>query len=401
MFNTIINCIKGVYTVETKGRFPERVLNIASVSGIYLRNVRRKDEETLTFSIGKKAYEKLSQTEIEGVSLTLTNCYGFPVFFKKHKKRIMLLLLPVLFIISSFVFSLFVWRVEITGGDKILQQQVLESISQKGVHFGALKHKIDQYNIKRTSIMEIDDLSWLWVDIRGTTAKVKIEKRTPKPEMIPINEPSDVVSLYGGMIEKMQVYCGIPLMKEGDVVEKGQVVVTGVFRSENENIPTYYHHATANITVRFIEEKTVIIPKTTIKKVPTGKKKSVFGVKFKKNQINFSLNSGISYAEYDKIEKKYALPLIPLAFIKTEYHQAKVEHTETDISAEIENRRKTFLDELQKENIELLELSETATENDNSVEITFRADCRVRADKEIPIKYKTSDSEGEQNGENS
>lgn len=397
MFNTLINCIKGVYTVDACGRFPERILNIASTSGIYLRNIKRKDSETLSFSVGKKGYEKLISTEVSGVSLTLTESYGIPVFFRKYKKRIMLLFLPLFFTIIATVFSFFVWRVEITGGDETLREKVLVSISDKGVHIGALKHKIDQYEVKRTSIMEIDDLSWLWVDIRGTTAMVKIQERTPKPDIIPVNEPSDVISLHDGVIEKMQVYCGVPLVKEGDAVEKGQILVTGIFRSENENIPTYYHHATADITVRLFKEKTVIIPKKNIKKIPTGRKKSVFGIKFKKNQINFSLNSGISYKEYDKIEKKYALPLLPLSFTKTEYHEATVKHTETVISDEIEMRRKKFLEELQKENMELIELTENTMESDNAVNITFSADCRVRTDKEIPVKY----SEGVNDGENS
>ena len=87
MFNTLINCIKGVYTVDACGRFPERILNIASTSGIYLRNIKRKDSETLSFSVGKKGYEKLISTEVSGVSLTLTESYGIPVFFRKYKKK--------------------------------------------------------------------------------------------------------------------------------------------------------------------------------------------------------------------------------------------------------------------------------------------------------------------------
>jgi len=401
MFNALINCIKGVYTVEAKGHFPERILNIASVSGIYLRDVRRKDSETLSFTVSKKAYEKLVQIDIEGCSLSLTDSYGFPVFFKKHKKRIAIFLLPIVLIIVSAVFSRFIWKVEIEGGDKELQEQVLEKISQEGVFLGALKHEIDQYDVKRTAIMEIEDLSWMWVDIRGTTAKVKIRKRSLKPDLIPINEPSDVIATHSGIIEKMCTYCGVPLVKEGDWVKKGQMLVTGVFRSENENIPTYYHHATADITVRLTEEKAVFIPKTTIKKVPTGKEKSVFGIKFQKNNINFSLNSRISYKEYDKIEKKYAFSFLPIYFLRTTFREILVERSETDIAQEIENRRKTFLSELQEKGMEVIELTEKLEEKDDSVTVTFSADCRIRTDKEIPINYGISNSEGETDGKNS
>ena len=401
MLDIIINCAKGVYVIRAKGRFPERILNIASTSGIYLRNVKRENPDSIVFCVGKKGGEKILGVEIEGISLSLIESYGLPVFLQKYKKRILLFLIPLFFIVVACTFSLFVWSVDIEGGDKKLRAEVEEVISENGVHIGAFKHKIDQYEIKRTAILEIDDLSWLWVDIKGTSAKVKIRKRNPKPALNPIHEPGDVVATHSGIIEKMQVYCGVPLVKEGDAVEKGQMLITGVFRSENENIPTYYHHAAGNIIVSLCEEKTVIIPRKTIQKTPTGNKKSVFRLNFQKNNINFSLNSGISYAEYDKIEKKYALPLIPVSFSKIDYLETKVTKSDTDISAEIENRRKTFLSHLLEENMELVELIENIEENEHEVLVTFSAHCRVRTDKEIPIEYKIPNLKGETDGENS
>lgn len=401
MLGLLINCIKGIYTIRAEGRFPERILNIASTSGVYVRDVRRENTDSIVFCVGKKGGEKLLASQLEGLTLTLIDCYGLPVVMKKYKKRVLLTFLPVFFAVIAFVFSLFIWRVEIEGGDKKLQNEVLDVISENGVYIGALKHKIDHYEIKRNAILKIDDLSWMWVDVRGTSAKVKIRKRSPRPELNPIHEPADVIATHSGLIEKMQVYCGVPLFKEGQSVEKGQTLITGVFRSENENIPTYYHHATGNVILRLYEKKTVIIPRKTIEKTPTGNKKSVFRINFEKNNINFSLNSGISYAEYDKIEKKYVLPLTGISFSKTEYHETKVIHNDTDISAEIENRRKTFLGELTKKNMEIIEITEDITENEHDVSVTFSADCRVRTDKEIPIENKDISIKGEADGKNS
>ena len=401
MLGILINCLKGIYTIRAEGRFPERILNIASTSGIYVRDVRRENENAIVFCAGKKGGEKLLTSQLEGLTLTLVESYGLPIVIKKYRKRVLLTFLPIIFLAVTCVYSLFVWRVEIEGGDKKLQKKVLSVISENGVYVGALKHKIDHYEIKRNAILEIDDLSWLWVDVRGTSAKVKIRARSPKPALNPIHEPADVVATHSGLIEKMQVYCGVPLLKEGQSVEKGQTLITGVFRSENENIPTYYHHASGNVILRLYEKKTVIIPKTTIKKTPTGNKKSVFRINFEKNNINFSLNSGISYAEYDKIEKKYVLPLTGISFSKIEYHETEVTRSDTDISAEIEGRRKTFLRELEKKKMEIVELSEDVAESDTEVTVTFSADCRVRTDKEIPVENKDISIEGETDGENS
>ncbi len=396
MLFEIINCIKGNYTVKAEGNFPERILNIASTSGIYIYKVKRDSDFSLTFSLSRKGAQKLLGENVEGLTLTLIEKTGFPVFFKRYRKRFILITLPLLFLISTGILSKFIWRVDIDGGNKKLQSDVKEIIKENGVYIGAPKHKIDRYEIKRKSILEIDDLMWMWVDIKGTTANVKIQPRTKKPSLIKIAEPSDVISIYTGVIKKMQVYCGIPLFSEGMTVEKGQTVVSGVLRSENENIPTYYHHACADITLQIKEEKTVFIPYKTLKKEPTGNEKSVFSVNLKKNNIKFSLNSGISYADYDKIEKTVKIPFLPVSFSRTTYCEVNVIPEDTDVASETKRHEIDFLNTLREKTYDIENISRQISETENGVRVTYTAQCLVRADKEIPII-----TEGDQDGKNS
>ena len=382
----LLNCIKGCYTLKAEGKFPERILNFASTSGIYIQNVRREDLQTLTFTVSRKGAKKLLESNIEGLNVRICARFGIPFFLQKHKKRGLLFTLPIIVAIAVVIFSQFIWRVEITGGDKVLRAQVQKVIEKNGIHFGIPKDKIDQYNIKRKAILELDDLSWMWVDIRGTTAKVKVQKRNLRPQINEIHEPSDVISMHSGVIEKMQTFCGQPLFKEGMTVEKGQVLITGIFKSENENIPTYYHHASGNVILKVYEKKTVVIPKKTLIKTPTGRKKRVFSLNLKKNNIKFSLNSGISYSNYDKIEKKYGLWKIPLSFSKTEYREVKVTSSDTDLSAQLEKRREDFEKTLTKRKMEVCGISEYTVENEDNVSVTFTAECLVRTDKEVPIE---------------
>ncbi len=404
MFGTIINCIKGSYIIKAEGRFPERILNIASSSKIYVHNIRRTGEDSLTFCVSKRGGDKLLESAPENLTLTLVESFGLPIVLQRYKKRVLLLVLPAIFLVAAFIFSLFIWRVEIEGGDKKLQAQVREVISENGIYIGAPKYKVDQYAIKRNAILALDEVSWLWVDIKGSSALVKVKERTPKPVMNEIHEPADVIATHSGVVEKMQVYCGHPLVSEGAWVEKGQVIITGVFRSENENIPTYYHHACGNVTLRLFEEKTVIIPKKAYTKTPTGKKKSVFALNLKKNNIKFSLNSGISYAEYDKIEKKYALPLLGLSFSKIDYLEVDVTSTDTDVEKMLESRKKAFTDSLLKNDMEIINLTEVVSEGEHEYTATFTAECLVRTDKEVPLEQAAEDfqsEKGETDGKNS
>ena len=386
MLSGLINCIKGNYILKAQGRFPERILNIASTSGIYVSDVKKEDSQTLTLSVSKKGATLLLEKEIEGLTVTVSDKFGIPMFLRRHKKRFILIFLPAILAMSVFIYSEFIWKVEITGGDTSLRARVAEVISKNGVYFGAFKRNVDKYEVKRKAILEIDDLVWLWVDIKGTTAKVRIEKRSPKPPMNEIHEPADVIALHSGVIEKMQVYCGQPVVSEGMTVEKGQLLITGIFRSANENIPTYYHHACGNIVLRTFEKKTVILPKKTYKKTPTGNEKSVFSVNFKKNNIKFSLNSGIYYDNYDKIEKKYKLWFLPLSVSVIRYKELTVSPVDTNIEEELHTRMENFRKELEKKHMEICSISETTEEREDNIAVTFTAECLVRTDKEVPIK---------------
>ena len=89
------------------------------------------------------------------------------------------------------------------------------------------------------------------------------------------------------------------------------------------------------MTLRLCESKKIIIPRKTVKKIPTGNKKNVYRINFEKNNVNFSLNSSILYKEYDKIEKKYALPFTGISFVKTTYVENSVSVSNTDIPKEL------------------------------------------------------------------
>ena len=361
-------------------------------AGIY--NVKRDKDGEIIFSVSKKGAEKLLGAKTEGLTLETVSKRGFSIFMSRYKKRIALIFLPLFFFSVSTVFSLFVWQVNIEGGNENLRGEVKQILQECGVRPGALKKNIDCYDVKRKAIIAVDNLSWLWVDLKGTTANIKIYPRRETPSTIKIDEPANVIACHDGVIEKLKVYCGIPLFTEGMTVQKGQTIVSGVLRSQNENIPTYYRHACADITLKTTEKNTYIIPRKTLKKSPTGNKKTVFSINFLKNNVNFSLNSGISYTNYDKIEKTVNVPFLPLSFTRTTYSEVRVTEEDTDVPFKTGQYRMSFLHKLQKNKMDVLNLEESVCETPTGYKVTFTAECLVRTDKEIPI------NKGENNGEN-
>ena len=140
------------------------------------------------------------------------------------------------------------------------------------------------------------------------------------------------------------------------------------------------------------KEKSFKIPKNNIVKTPTGNEKSVYSMKIKKN-INFSLNSGISYTEYDKIEKKVKVPLLPLSFSKTTFREVTSTSTAADTAGEIARRKEAFRKALLKKNAEVTDIAEEITDKGSHLSVKLTAQCLMRIDKEVPINTEVDNGE--------
>ena len=385
MLSAIIDCIFGTCTIKCEGSFPERILNTASNKGIYIQNVSRNEDGNLIFNVSRRGYSYLEKNIPEGLSVSVERNFGLPFFFKRYKKRLVLILLPIIFLSAAMLYSSFVWKVKITGGNTVLKKEVLSALKENGVYKGAIKHKIDQTDVKYKTLISVDELSWLWVDIKGTTAYVDIRPRTNIPNMFEIKEPADVIATDSGVVEKAEVYCGRPLISEGMTVKKGDLLVTGEISTDNENIPTYYHHANARIIVRTWKEKSYIIPKKTYIKTPTGNEKTVYSVNFKKNNVKFSLNSGISYDEYVKIEKKTKLPFLSVTVLREKYQEVNVTAADNDIEKAVSEHIEAFTEELKEKNYEVLSVNCSRLDSAENIRLTVTAECLKNTAKEVPI----------------
>lgn len=395
MVSEIIRCLKGSCEIKACGRFPERILNAACGKGIFIENVSKSAGGELRFSVSRRGCEALFADIPEGMELSVEKRFGLPFFLRRHRRRVFLFFMPAAVIGSLLVSSLFIWNVRIVGGDKALRSEVGAVLKDNGVYRGALKNKIDRYGVKNAAICSIDNLAWLWVDIKGTTATVKIHARTAVPKLVEIKEPANVIASETCVIEEMQVFCGRELASPGTTVEKGSVIISGVITSENERVPTYYRHACGIVRGRVWADKTFTVPKTKLIKKPTGREKNVYTASIKKN-INFSLNSGISYREYDKIKKTVKLPFVPVTFSRITYREAEVETVAADTAAETEKLKKRFEKSLRKKgsDTEIKNISVQTEDCGTYLSVRLTAELLMRIDKEVPVNTE------EYNGEN-
>ena len=258
-------------------------------------------------------------------------------------------------------------------------------MEENGLRPGAAKRKIDQKALKKEAILAIDDLMWLWVDIHGAEARVSVASRDMPPEMAG-GEPSNVIALETGVIEKMTVTGGEPSVSVGDTVEKGGLLISGVIPSENEGAEPMIRHASGSVIARVWREKAVLIPKVTEKRTRTGNVKKIKAIKIKKFIVNFSLNSSILYPKYDKIRTKYTLGKVPVAFIADEYHEVKSEYADTDLEQAKAGIRAAFEEEIAASGAELAGMEAAGIDRGDYLEYRLTAQCLTDIAKTVPLE---------------
>ena len=156
------------------------------------------------------------------------------------------------------------------------------------------------------------------IELKGTNAIVKIVKSKEAPEIIDEKDYSNIVSDKSGIVTKIIAQNGTALVKVGDKVEEGQILINGIMEGKYTGIR--YVHSLGEVEAITKYSKTKKIPLKTTEKVNTGKKETKYKIKINNFQINFYKTLS-KFKFYDTIEteKKFKIfsnLYLPISIIK-------------------------------------------------------------------------------------
>ena len=196
--------------------------------------------------------------------------------------------------------------------------------------------------LQQKLLHDIPELLWVGVERKGTTLILEgVEKTSVKKETVP--GPRHLVATKKGVIKKIYVTKGQPQKKVNDFVDVGDILVSGVVNSVeddseegNENklelVP-----AEADITAQTWYEVNVSVPLTTSQEILTGNQKKRYFLRMGNLQLpiwNFKT------PDYDHIHQelnendvyllKWKIPLHIMESVLSEKKYHKVERTKEE-----------------------------------------------------------------------
>ena len=242
------------------------------------------------------------------------------------------------------------------------------------------RFKINASEIENKFLLNNDDVFWVSVNMRFTTAYIELKEKTGKRmEIYDFTGACDIFAERDGRIISMITTSGTPLVKVGDSVCAGDKLVS------REYVDRYGKsiivHSIATIKARTQRDIVASVPLTAIIHTPTGKSRSFLSLNIFNLKIPLYFKEKISYNNYDFTQSRKVLKIgsfaFPISLERSTYTEVEI----SDIDLEYEGVKLEALSELlRQEKEQLFEteiINKTIKEEtvDGNLTLTAHYDC--------------------------
>lgn len=262
--NNWIRWLKGSVCIELQGDCVERFFNICRMNNICIWNISYCDEgagtdiEKARFRCEMYAPQLISTSDIlrkTNTKIHIEKKYGLPFYLPFVKKRIIFFIGIILCIAFLRCSTEYVWAIEYSGNCNITSEQLSDFLSERNIHYGIKKDKINCEEEEKQLRTKFANVTWTSIYFEGTKLVVELKENDIKEIVKSDFSGKDILATEDGVIISIITRNGVPKVKAGDKVEKGQVLVEGkvpVYDEEQNVVDYQIYDADADIYIQTI-----------------------------------------------------------------------------------------------------------------------------------------------------
>ena len=387
----IYEYLRGSYTVTARAESVCRALNVLMKNNVPFYGVKAEGGGLVGFCLEPDAFRKYvaltAEMTIEDERVTRRGLFAFASGYKMRIGFFIGALLCAALLAAS---SFFVWDINVSGQTGLSEKEILKTLEGYGLYIGAYIPNIDTMRLENELVIDTEELSYASINLRGTVAEVVVRERKEK-DVENISLPSNLVASCDGQIESIEVRGGMPTVKKGQIVKKGQLLVSGVI--DSQAVGYRLVRARGEIYARISRSFTAEVPLVREKKSRTGEKKTRVTIRFFAKKINLFSNNDISFEKYDTIEEEKRLCLfdrveLPVFIIKTTYSEYVTETEKISEEQALSIAEKELAGQTEKtlSEAQILAREERTEINDGILTLYADIDCIADITSEIFIK---------------
>lgn len=309
---------------RAEGVFCEKLLTEAMKNGLSI-SFPRKSGYTMRGTVQAAEYRSLCKIARRlGLKMRIEKKHGIYFTLKRHRDKIGFAAGAIFAAAVVLFLNLFVWEINISGNKAVSSEEIMATLANSGLKTGTLRTAHDARKIEWNIMNDNKEIAWATVNIQGCCVNVVVSETRQEAEMkYDDDKPVNIIAAKYGVIRKMDVFDGQGVVKVGDAVMKGDLLVSATFEDRHGKLTL--KHSRARVMAETDYEITVEFPLEQVIETTGGVKKSVKGIEIMGLSIPLGSSRGCEGLPSEKEEKElYFLWIrLPIKEISTKYYAVK------------------------------------------------------------------------------
>lgn len=378
--------LSGQLQVELTSAEPEDAILAAVELGMEVKNVEMVDSLTCRFLLARRDYAALEALcARRGDSLRKLRHVGLYWPLVLLRKRPVLVAGMAFLIAATMLLPRRVLFFRVEGNERVSTRRILEAAGEAGLSFGTLRRQIRSEKIKNDLLASLPELQWAGVNTSGMVATISVREK-PEEEPLRPREFGGLVAARDGYILSTTVIRGTALCQPGQVVQRGQLLVSPY--------ADYGQHLGATGAEGVILAQTnhtlsVVTPSESLQIAPSGPVKRKISLTLGKKRINLWKDSGILDGSCGRMVASYDLTLpggfrLPVTLWVENYTpRISTLAQAPDAEKALSDFAKPYV-QSQLLSGEILSARETVADGEGVVRLTGHYICTERIDRLLP-----------------
>ncbi len=358
--------VRGYLRIRVSGFSPERFMNLCSNKGILLWKIEREgDVYYMNIHLGGfRALRPIVRKT--GTKVAVLERCGLPFFLPKLFRRKAFIGGLMLAVAFWMVSSLFIWDIQTAGNYRITDDVFNTFLRKQQVTVGMKKNELDIGALEKQIRRTFPEITWASARLSGTKLLIEIKENDAPiiTQQEAAEEGSELVTDYDGTVVAIIVRSGVPKVKVGDTVAKGDVLVAGNVPVYNEDATVreyLYVDADADIWLEHALSFSARLPFDYVQKEYTGRTKKRLYLRVGNHEWKmpqerpFLVYDSLIRESRPMVFEKLSIPVYQGSYTYREYRNVEHEYTLEQAETLLYEKLRTFLASLEEKGVQIIE----------------------------------------------
>lgn len=221
--------IKGMLMISIEGVNLEHFINKCNAAGVTLYNVSRERYDLMFCRIRYGDMKSIASLNRElKCRIKIKRRYGLRFFMNRLGRRKAFVVGMAMFVVFITVLSSSIWRIDISGTNKITPTQIINIVNDMGAGVGIFKTRCDTKTLELAIKKELPDVDWVIVEFHGVVMDIRIIESVTGVERQD-KFPASIISEVDGEIVSINALRGDKKVLKGSKIKVGQTLIDGIY----------------------------------------------------------------------------------------------------------------------------------------------------------------------------